>query len=231
MKTINILVIDDNKREVERLFKIIKKADINNIIANYVIDDAITKLGNLEEYNPNNYGIDFDVLLVDYQLNCSFSGALAAAWIMLQKPMPKFTLTTGVYPGPQEGFDGFILKNDLLNKPEEFITQILCAVESFNSKQWLEKQHEQLVGEYQRLLDDKQQGRANGADEEKIVILEKILDKIEKVLDVEQERIIKEKRLILDDEKSFRERINQQNEKMDELDKKLEEYLERLDNR
>lgn len=229
MKTINILVIDDNKKEVERLYKIIKKADKDNVIANFVIDDAITGLGNLEDYNPNNYGIDFDVLLVDYQLNCNFSGALAAAWIMLQKPMPKFTLTTGVYPGPQEGFDGFILKNDLLSNPEQVIAQIVDAVESFNSKQWLEKQHELLVSEYQNLIEDKQQGKTNGADEEKIKILEKILDKFEKILDSEQDKIIKEKYVILDEEKDFREKIDEQNLKMDELDKRLNAYLKKLE--
>lgn len=229
MKPINILVIDDNKKEVERLYKIIKKADKNNVISNFIIDDAITKIGNVEDYNPNNFGVDFDVLLVDYQLNCNFSGALAAAWIMLQKPMPKFTLTTGVYPGPQEGFDGFILKDDLLNNPEQFITQIVEAVESFNSKHWLEKQHDLLVGEYQNLIDDKLQGRTNGADEDKILILEKILDKFEKILDAEQDKIIKEKYAVLDEEMNFRGKIDEQNVKMNELDKRLKEYLKKIE--
>lgn len=229
MKTINILVIDDNKKEVERLYRIIKKADKDNVIANFVIDDEITRLGHLEDYNPNNYGVDFDVLLVDYQLNCNFSGALAAAWVMLQKPMPKFTLTTGVYPGPQEGFDGFFLKNDLVNSPEQFIVQVLDAVETFNSKQWLEKQHELLVGEYQNLIEDKQQGRTNGADEDKIAILEKILDKFEKILDAEQDREIKEKYAFINEKRDFWCKIDQQNKKMDELEKKLKEYLKRIE--
>lgn len=226
--SINILIIDDDKKSVERLINSLRRADKNNIIGECIVDDSVIYEDNIEKYNPMKFGVKFDVLLVDYQLNSQFTGALVAAWIMLQLKIPKLTLTSGTYAGPRDGFEGFILKDELLDKPDIVIDNLISVVNNFNSKKWLEEQHKALVSEYQIQLDNKELQQTNFSDDENLFLLEKILDKFEKVLDEEQEKEIKERIAFCAHKDSYNEIYERQKKKIDELDQTLENLFTEL---
>lgn len=223
--SINILIIDDDKKAVQRLVNNLKRADLENVIGECIVDDSVVTEENLEKYNPLKFNTKFDVLLVDYQLNSQFTGVLVAAWIMLQLKIPKLTLTTGTYSGPKECFDGFIIKDELLNNPEQVIVKLVETVNSFNSKQWLENQHTALVEEYQSLSEDKLNAKINYADEKRLALLENLLDKFEKVLDEEQEKEIKKRIYMIDEHKAFTEKIGRQNEQINALGEQIKQLL------
>ncbi|ABX40656.1 hypothetical protein [Lachnoclostridium phytofermentans] len=226
--SINILIIDDDKKAVERLINSLRRADTNNIIGECVVDDSVIYEDNIEKYNPMKFGVRFDVLLVDYQLNSQFTGALVAAWIMLQLKIPKLTLTSGIYAGPREGFEGFILKDELLDNPQMIIKKLVSVIDNFNSKKWFEEQHQALVSEYQVQLENKTLLQTNFADDKNLLLLEKILDKFEKVLDEEQEKEIKARMNICSQKESYNEIYESQNKKIDELDQTLEDLFTEL---
>lgn len=226
---INILVIDDDKKVVQRLINNLKRADIHNKIGVCVVDDSVIQEENIELYNPMKFGVDFNVLLVDYQLCSQFTGVLVAAWIMLQIKVPKLTLTTGTYAGPKDCFEGFILKDELLSNPECVIEKLCDVVEQYNSKQWLEEQHKALVGEYQTLLKSCTHGSANYADENNLKLIETLLDKFEKVLDEEQEKEIKKRMAELENKSKYSENIRMQNDKIEVLSQRLENFLQELE--
>lgn len=64
--SINILIIDDDKKSVERLINSLRRADKSNIIGECIVDDSVIYEDNIEKYNPMKFGVQFDVLLVDY---------------------------------------------------------------------------------------------------------------------------------------------------------------------
>lgn len=225
---INILIIDDNKKEVERLVNNLKRADIDNRIGECVVDDSIINEKNIEKYDPMRFGIQFDILMVDYQLNSEFTGVLVAAWIMLQMKIPKVTLTTGTYAGPKDCFDGFIIKDEFLDHPQSVISDLVEIVETFNSKKWLEKQHEALVVEYQGLIDTRESKKLNYSDEQNLKLIESLLDKFEKVLDDEQEKELKERKILLEEKGPYVDAINNQNAKIENLNLQLDNLLREL---
>ena len=49
--SINILVIDDDKRIVTRLMNNLKRADDSQIIGTIEVDDSITQLDTIEKYD------------------------------------------------------------------------------------------------------------------------------------------------------------------------------------
>lgn len=226
---INILIIDDDKRAVERLVNNLKRADDGNEIGECIVDDSVIAEDNLEKYNPLQFDVKFDVLLVDYQLNSKFTGVLVAAWIMLQFKIPKLTLTTGMYPGPKDCFDGFLIKDELLENPKGVIAKLIQIVNTFNAKQWIENQHRALVEEYQTLVEYKANGKINYSDENMLLLLEKLLDKFEKVIDEEQEKEIKRREIMLEEKSNFSQMIEQQTTEIDVLSARLEEYLGKLE--
>ena len=227
---INILIVDDDKKSVQRLVNNLKRSDVHNMIGECVVDDTMIAEDDLEKYNPMKWGIRFDVLLVDYQLSMQFTGVLVAAWIMLQLKIPKLTLTTGTYSGPKDCFDGYLRKDELLNEPQKIIEKLVKVVDDFNSVQWLEKQHKLLVDEYQALFQEKSVNGLNGADENQLNTLEKLLDKFEKIIDFEQEKEIKKRQLILEEQNGYSNRILALNERISELTDELESRLLELKN-
>lgn len=222
---INVLIIDDDKRSVQRLVNNLKRHDIHNMIGECIVDDSMIAEEDLEKYNPMKWGIKFDVLLVDYQLSTQYTGVLVAAWIMLQLRIPKLTLTTGTYSGPKDCFDGFLLKDELLDEPQNVIKKLVKVVDEFNAVLWLENQHRVLVDEYQILYQNKSVNGLNGADENRLSALEKLLDKFEKILDFEQEKEIKKRKIILDEQSEYINNITKQNQKISELSTRLDELL------
>ena len=180
---INVLVIDDDKRIVERLMKNLKRMDSNKILGEIYVDDTITELENIEKYDVSDFKNKIDVALIDYQLSCSFTGILVSAWIALDLGIPRLTLTTAAYPGNPEYFNGSILKQEITDSPGIVIERIKECVECYNSELWLNKQHHALVIEYQNLL--KEGDRTSEFD---LNAIQNILDKFERILDDRQER-------------------------------------------
>lgn len=134
---INVLVIDDDKRIVERLMKNLKRMDSNKILGEIYVDDTITELENIEKYDVSDFKNKIDVALIDYQLSCSFTGILVSAWIALDLGIPRLTLTTAAYPGNPEYFNGSILKQEITDSPGIVIERIKECVECYNSELWL----------------------------------------------------------------------------------------------
>ena len=85
-------------------------------------------------------------------MSSSFTGILVSAWIALYLQIPRLTLTTASYPGNPAYFNGSILKNEITDSPEVVIQRILECVENYNAELWLAKQHQELVAEYQHML-------------------------------------------------------------------------------
>lgn len=151
---INILVIDDDRKMAERLMRGLQRADKENVLGEIQVDDSVIKLETVENYDISHFETTFDVALIDYQLSSSFTGILVSAWIALYLQIPRLTLTTASYPGNPAYFNGSILKNEITDSPEVVIQRILECVENYNSELWLAKQHQELVAEYQHMLDD-----------------------------------------------------------------------------
>ncbi len=230
---INILIVDDDKPMLESLVKTLTRADKNNVIGTCVVDDSFSENDNIEKYDPTKHGVNFDVVLVDYQLNCSFTGMLAAAWIAIQLKIPKMTLTGGKYCGPESYFDGFIEKDEINDSPEDVIERIERVVRDFNAQKWLEGQHDRLVQEYHELLDEKEKVEDSFYKSNELKALEQILDKFDKIIDEKQSEQIKEHMTLVDNEEEFREqekkcmeRITKRESEIDKYIKKLEEYNE-----
>lgn len=184
---INILVIDDDRKMAERLMRGLQRADKENVLGEIQVDDSVIKLETVENYDISHFETTFDVALIDYQLSSSFTGILVSAWIALYLQIPRLTLTTASYPGNPAYFNGSILKNEITDSPEVVIQRILECVENYNSELWLAKQHQELVAEYQHMLDD--DGLTN---QEELKSIEHILDRFEKSLMHIRKSVLKE---------------------------------------
>ena len=224
--SINILVIDDDVKSVERLMKALKRADTTSLLGDIKVDDEITKVASLEEYDLKRLGINFDVALIDYQLFSTFTGILVSAWIALHLGIPRLTLTSAPYPGEPGYFNGFIQKNEITDNPNNVIEKILQCIDEFNSKEWLEKQHYLLVRQYQEMIEDSYSGTGSQPD---LPVIKKLLDQFEKILDAQQEITLKRQIEYIDSTQQFNNAEKANTEKLDELGKKLDCYLKELE--
>lgn len=228
MEPINILVIDDEVESVKTLLDFLKKNDINNEIGVYKIDKDILDCANIETYDVHKYGIDFQVVLIDYQLNRSFTGILVAAWMMLQLHVPRITLTSAAYPGPKSYFDAFIRKDEISDNPREIIERIVKCVQNFEYEKWLSEQYKELVNAYSLLIKDDENGKLLPVEKYNLQQLSIILDKFEKLIDSEQEKQLKEKEIYIAETDSFRLKEQQYTDKINTLVKKLEKEYSKL---
>lgn len=222
---INILVIDDDLKIAERLMRNLQRADKERILGEIKVDDSIIELETIENYDISRFETSFDVALIDYQLSTTFTGILVSAWIALHLQIPRLTLTTASYPGNPAYFNGSILKNEILDSPEVVIQRILECVENYNAELWLAKQHQELVAEYQHMLDD--DGLIN---QEELTSLENILDRFEKILDARQEERIKRATLYERAKDEFAKKQQANEEKLSKLYEELNHYLEEMKN-
>lgn len=225
MMAINILVIDDDRKMAERLLRGLQRADKENVLGEIQVDDSVIKLETVENYDISHFETTFDVALIDYQLSSSFTGILVSAWIALYLQIPRLTLTTASYPGNPAYFNGSILKNEITDSPEVVIQRILECVENYNSELWLAKQHQELVAEYQHMLDD--DGLTN---QEELKSIEHILDRFEKILDAHQEERIKRANLYEQAKDEFAKKQQANEEKLSKLYEELNRYLEEMKN-
>lgn len=139
--------------------------------------------------------------------------------------IPRLTLTTASYPGNPAYFNGSILKNEITDSPEVVIQRILECVENYNAELWLAKQHQELVAEYQHMLDD--DGLTN---QEELKSIEHILDRFEKILDAHQEERIKRANLYEQAKDEFAKKQQANEEKLSKLYEELNRYLEEMKN-
>ena len=225
MMAINILVIDDDRKIAERLMRGLQRADKENILGEIKVDDSIIELETVENYDISHFETTFDVALIDYQLISTFTGILVSAWIALHLQIPRLTLTTASYPGNPAYFNGFILKNEITDAPEVVIQRISECVENYNAELWLAKQHQELVAEYQHMLDD--DGLIN---QEELKSIELILDRFEKILDAHQEERIKRANLYERAKDEFAKKQQANEEKLSKLYEELNRYLEEMKN-
>ena len=218
---INILVVDDDKKVVERLIGGLKRADKEGFIGEYRVDDEITQNDILENYNPKDkFGISFDVVLIDYQLGCTFTGVLVSAWISLIMNVPRLTLTTANYSGSPEYFNGSILKRDITDNPQKVLEYLNDRITNYDSSSWLEKQHQILVNQYQNLL--------MREDAEQLANIENLLDRFEKIIDSKQEESIKRSIEIEKQSSEFNSRMEATQKTIEELKKQLDTYIKEL---
>ncbi len=226
---INILIVDDDKEMMETLVKNLERADVKKKLGVCVVDDSFLDDSSLENYDPLKHGINFDIVLVDYQLSSAYTGVLAAAWIAIKLKTPKVTLTGGKYSGPTACFDGFFEKKELLDNPESVIERLESIVNNFNSRQWLEEQHNHLVEEYHGLLDEKRKLESSFSKEKELSMIEGLLDKFDKIIDEEQNRTIKERLALLGEKSEFSKQNEEHIKRLSEMDAQLNACLKELE--
>lgn len=229
MSSINILVIDDEIDNVNRLMETLKRKDTQKRIGQVIVDNSMLRFNSLEQYDASIHNIKFDIVLIDYQLDCSYTGILVSAWIMLQLKVPRMTLTSGVYPGPKDYFDGHITKDEIIDSPNEVIDRIISCVETFNYNSWLEKQYDQLVVQYSKMLSDNQELKLNSCEKENLESLTNLLDKFEKIIDEEQEKIIKLKMEYISNRIGFAEKEKKYNEEIFEKQNEIQKIIKELE--
>lgn len=220
---LNILVIDDDKKIVNRLMNSLRRADECGLLGEIYVDDSILNLDSVEKYHVSSFGVTFDVALIDYQLTCSFTGILVSAWIALYLKIPRLTLTTAKYPGNPDYFNGSILKNEITDCPQDVIQRIVKCVDNYNVEKWLKKQHEALITQYQEML--REESPEMNTEFSKI---QSLLDQFEKILDGQQEEKIK---IALTYEQNTNEFIKKEQEnekKLISLNEKLNYLLEEM---
>ena len=228
MRPLNLLVIDDQIEAAERLMRILKISDTDSRLGELRVDASILSCEKMEQYDVNSYGVQFDAVLIDFQLNENFTGILVSAWIMLQLRVPRLTLTSAPYPGPTNYFDDFILKNEITDNPTAVIEKIMDCVGKFNYSKWLEQQHAQLVEEYSALLSDEEKRVLYPSEKEHLEQLCIVLDKFEKIIDSEQEKLIKNDMSFLEISKKVTEREREYHDKMATLQAEIDEKIEEL---
>lgn len=229
MTPINLLVIDDDKSAVERAMRHLKRHDTGNVLGECIVDDSI--MGKkLEDYCPSTQPVEFDAVLIDYQLiGQQFTGVLVSAWMTLQLGIPRIALTTATYNGPKNYFDGFIRKDEIHDNPEQIIQRIKTYIENFNYSKWLNTQYAELVSEYSKLLLKAEASCLVPPEVEQLKVLEDILDKYDKILDTKQDERVKEKMEYLKTKEAFQAQELEHERKMQTLQGQLEQLLSSLE--
>lgn len=228
MEPINILVIDDDLDYIERLMEQLKSKDIEKKIGTIICDASMLD-GKLEDYDPSIHRVKFDVVLIDYQLGCTYTGNLVSAWIMLQIKAPRMTLTSGNYSDPSGYFDGYICKAEVADKPEEIIDRIITCIETFNYNLWLDEQYQLLVMQYSdHIIKNRIQG-IDSAELDNLNCINAILDKFERILDSSQEEQIKLRMQFIEKEQEFFEKDKKYISKLENGQRKLQDILSNLD--
>jgi len=230
MKPINLLVIDDDKKAVERAMRHLKRHDEKENLGKYIVDDSIMAIDRIESYSPSVHAIEFDAVLIDYQLiGQQFTGILVSAWMILQLGIPRIALTTATYNGPRNYFDEYIRKDEIIDNPKQVIHKIVSCIENFNYSQWLNDQYKELMNQYSDLMLKSEQCVLIPPEAKILEKLEALLDKYERILDSQQEERIKAKLEYLETKSTFREKEVKHEQIMQDLQSKLDEMLSRLE--
>lgn len=188
---LNLLIIDDEKKSMETYVKLLKREDKDDIIQNIIIDDEFPQsYEQLTDYNFTKFEMDFDAILIDYQLNVEYSGVWISAWLNLHKiNAPRIALTGANYPGNKEFFDEYIVKREITDNPKEVIWKIRNSIENHNHEEWLKKRYLEIVGIYSQRCDSLV-GDARKEDNS-LKMLQKMLNDFEAIIDSKQNELIK----------------------------------------
>lgn len=230
-KKINLLVIDDEKNEVERQIEELLYYDNGKTIGKVVYLNDFPS--SVEKFDINsildiNLNDDIDVVLIDYELKTDYTGTLLSAWLMLKnRNIPRIAFTARKYEGAIHDFDGFIEKKDIAYNPERALKEILDSIERCKIDKWLDNKYTEFLNIYANLCDKKFSKALSGEELQTLEIIKSILDSLDKQLDAEIEKNIDLKFKMAE---KRHERLDDLNEKLDEYDNQINSILKELKN-
>lgn len=215
---INILVFDDSYSQTNRLLKRLKD-NSNGYIDNFCIIDNFD-IGKLEQFTFDSLPYEIDVVMIDYQLNCEFSGVTLSALMMNQKyRVPRISLSSAKVIDSNFKFEASLLKNNISKDPIEVINIIKTTIEEFKKNDWLENEYKKVYEEFLSI-------KSIEPDSKYLKELEALLDKLENVSNIKLRETIEKtnniKQELLDAPKI--------KEEIEEINIKISKILEELEN-
>lgn len=173
---INILVFDDSYSQTNRLLTRLKNKS-NGYIDNFYIIDKFD-IGQLEQFSFDSLPYEIDVVMIDYQLNCEFSGVILSALMMNQKyKVPRISLSSAKVIDSNFKFEASLLKNDISKNPIAVINIIKTTIEEFQKNDWLENEYKKVYEEFLSIKNIE-------PDSKYLNELENLLDKLENVSNI-----------------------------------------------
>lgn len=173
---INILVFDDCYQQTNRLLKRLKSESDGYIDNYYIIDNF--DIGKLEQFSFDLLPYEIDVVMIDYQLNCEFSGVILSALMLNQKyKVPRFSLSSAKVTDQNFKFEASLLKNDISKNPLKVINIIKTTIEEFQKNDWLENEYKKVWKEFLSI-------KSIDPESEYLSELESLLDKLESVSNI-----------------------------------------------
>jgi|GEM_PF-1510118 len=230
MNKINLLVIDDENIQVRRQIGELRSHDTNEVLGE--INIYSTFPDDIETLDLSNYvkteGQEVvDAVLIDYDLNSKYSGTLISAWLAMRNQyIPRIAFTTRNYSGEASDFDGYILKNDIVDDPKSVILQIVEIVEKSNVEGWIDKKYLELIDNFSSLCEKRLREKLTETEEVTLQLLSKALDSMDKQLDKQLEKTIDLKFRMAD--KQY-QRIDFLKTSIVEIDSQINEILAKID--
>ncbi len=230
MNKINLLVIDDEAAEVIRQLKELKEHDEKSILGEikfYNSFPADIETLSINEFITTENGESVDAILIDYDLNAEYTGTLLSAWLALKnRNIPRIAFTTRNYSGSIDDFDGYIIKNDIIDQPENVLLQLVDIIEKSNMEDWLTRKYIDLINQYSLLCEKKLRIKLSHEEEVTINYLMAALDSLDKQLDKQLEKVIDIKFRMADKQN---DRLEFLKRNISEIDERLYKTLEMLE--
>lgn len=231
MKKIDLLVIDDEKVEVQRQLRELREYDTKGVLGDILFYNSFPDdIENVDfsDFIKVNETDTVDAILIDYDLHLKsrYSGTLLSAWLALKnKHIPRIAFTTRNYTGSKNDFDGFLLKNDVVDNPEYVLAQLVDIIEKCNIEGWLDKKYIELIEQYGKLCEKRLKDRLSEEEELTLKYLCKVLDNMDKQLDKQLEKTINVKFKMADKQNEKLEYIKAN---INEIDIQICDILDKL---
>lgn len=230
MNKINLLVIDDENVQVNRQMDELRSHDTSGILGEIKIfstfPDDIEKL-DLSHYVMTKEEEVVDAVLIDYDLNSKYSGTLISAWLALRNQyIPRIAFTTRNYTGEANDFDGYVLKNDIVDNPKSVISGIVEIVEKSNVEGWVDKKYLELIDNFSVLCEKRLREKLTHTEELTLDLLTRALDSMDKQFDRQIEKSIDLKFRMAD--KQYH-RIEFLKSSISEIDDQINEILTKIE--
>lgn len=214
---INILVFDDEQKKTQRLLNFLKKKTGDNI--DNILVESNLEIENLEHFSFDLIPFAIDVVMIDYQLNCKFTGVTLSALMLNQKyKVPRISLSSALVDDANFQFEASLLKTEINNNPYKVLEKILITIENFKKNEWIDKEYEKICDEYLKY-------RETNSNDEYIEKLEELLDKFESATNIKLKESIEKtnelKKELDDEEKNIKCQIEELNLKIDRLLKEI----------
>lgn len=220
MEKINILVFDDETKLTERAVKKLKRVAPQTFDKIYVtcLKNEINVLENLSFDNIEGLNFIPDVILIDKEIQCQFTGILISSCLLnLNTKIPRISLTGAeLDENDKRKFDESITKTELSNSPLSVAKKIENVVLYLDKKNWIYSQYEYILNEYNLATER--------GETDKIGIIDNILNKLESLIEKEMEVKIEATRKMMS-------KYDEEYKKIEDLDNKIVELLEKLNMR